>query len=251
MVMAARRRCGRGSGRAGYRSDPGAGVSRWRGRSAGPRWLARGVCSAAVVAGVTACTSAPVTVPVPTFDAAPPVSSSAPPTREAGDLLPDSCEDLVGHDEFAALFGLPVGSVALRTVQGAPSPSVGRLERMTCTYTVSGPAPSDLQGMRLQMVLGAYRDAVAAHDQHGRNVADQRTGAASAAQAELGAAEATAVEHGAGTVLLTRFDTVTLDLDLARRPTPLPSVGLLTDLARRVLARVAPDRPDGPADVSP
>jgi hypothetical protein len=188
MVMAARRRCRWGSGRSG-----------------GPRWFARGVCSAAVVAGVTACASAPAVVPVPTFDAAAPPSSSAPPTREPGDALPDSCEDVVGHDEFAALFGLPAGSVALRTVQGTPSPSVGRLERVTCTYTVSGPASPALQGMRLQMILGAYRDAAAAHDQHRRNVADQEAGSSSSTQPELGAAEATAVEQDAGTVLLTRF----------------------------------------------
>jgi hypothetical protein len=209
------------------------------------------VCGAAVVAGVTACSSAPAVVPVPTFDAVAPSSTSAPPTREDGELLPDSCEDLVGHDEFAALFGLPVGSVALRTVQGTPSPSVGRLERMTCTYTVSGPASAPLQGLRLQMTVGAYRDAGAAHDQHERNVVDQRAGATSATEPELGRAGATLVEHDSGAVLLTSVDAVTLDLVLARRPTPLPSLDLLTDLARRVLARLAPDRPPGPADVSP
>jgi hypothetical protein len=90
-----------------------------------------------------------------------------------------------------------------------------------------------------------YADAVAARDQHARNVADQRAGASSSAEPELGAAAATLVEHRTETVLLTSFDTFTLDLDLARRPGPLPPEDLLTDLARRVLARLAPDAPAG------
>jgi len=201
----------------------------------------RAACCAVVVIGAAGCASGPVAVPVPTFPASTPSATSAPPTREAGHLLPADCEQLVGRAEFSALFALPVDSVAVRTVQGAPSPSVGRLGRTTCTYTASGPAPQPLQGVVLQMVVGMYADAVAARDQHARNVADQQAGASSSVEPELGAAAATLVEHRTETVLLTSFDTVTLDLDLARRPGPLPPADLLTDLARRVLARLAPD----------
>ena len=251
MAMAARRACVRGSGPAPCRRGGDSRVGVRHGRRAGPAWLTRAVCGAAVVAGVSACSSAPVVVAVPTFDAAPTTSAGAPPTREAGNPLPDTCEDLIRSDEASALFGLPVDSVAVRTVLGTPSPSVGRVERLTCTFTVSGPAPAPLQGVRLQMIIGAYRDAAAAHEQHERNVADQKAGASGSAEPDLGAAAATVVEHDAETVLLTSVDTLTLDLDLARRPAPLSPTDLLTDFARRVLAKLAPDRSNGPSDASP
>jgi hypothetical protein len=43
-------------------------------------------------------------------------------------------------------------------------------------------------------------------------------------------------------VLLTSYGAVTLDLDVPDRPHPLDPVDLLTDLARRILARIVPDR---------
>ncbi len=214
--------------------------------SHGPaRWRVRVLCGALVLAGATACASAPEVVPVPTF---PPPSSatSAPPARESGRLLPADCAELLGHDELSALLGLPVDSVAVRTVLGVPSPSVGRLERMTCTYTVSPSAPPP-QGVVLEMVVGAFRDAGAARDQHERNVAVQTGGEPGTVRPELGSATAALVRRGADDVLLTSSDAVTLDLSLAQRPAPLPAADLLVDLARRVLARLAP----GPSDATP
>jgi hypothetical protein len=197
-----------------------------------------------MAAGATACSSAPAEVPVPTFGpAALPTTSAPSSASEIGHRLPADCQDLVGHDELSALFGLPMDSVAARAVMGAPAPSVGRLERLSCTYTVSGSAAPPQQGVILRMTVGAYRDAAAARDQHERNVADEGAGGSGSVQPELGAAAATLVQHEAESVLLTSFDTVTLDLDLAPQPTPMPPADLLTDLARRVLARLAPDRP--------
>ena len=146
----------------------------------------------------------------------------------------------MGGDELTALFGLPIASVAAGTVLGAPSPSVGRVERVSCTYTASGPVAPQLQGVILRIVVGAYSDAAAAHDQHERNVADERAGASVPVQPELGSAAATVLQRDAGTILLTSSDIVTLDLDLPPRPAPLPPTDLLLDLARRVLARLAP-----------
>jgi hypothetical protein len=214
------------------------------------RWGWAAWC-AVIAMGAVGCASGPVVVPVPSFPTSSPTSTSAPPTREAGHLLPADCEQLVGRGELSALFALPLDSVTVQTVQGTPSPSVGRLERVTCTYTVSRPAPQPVQGVALQMTIGTYQDAGAAHDQHERNVADQRAGASSSVEPDLGAAAAALVDHPAETVLLTSFDTITLDLDLTRRPGPLPPADLLTDLARRVLARLAPDVSDAQARVSP
>ena len=183
---------------------------------------------------------------MPTFAPAAPTSTSAPPASETGFRLPADCAQLLGHDELSALFGLPMDSVVIRMVQGTPSPSVGRLERMTCTYTVPG-STAPAQGVVLRMTVGAYRDTAAAHDQHDRNVADERGGASSSVQPQLGSAAATLLQRGVETILLTATDTVTLDLDLPPRAGPLPPTDLLLDLARRVLARLAPAPSDDSA----
>jgi hypothetical protein len=114
---------------------------------------------------------------------------------------------------------------------------------MTCTYTVSEPAAPPQHGVVLQMTVGAYRDAAAARDQHERNVADQRAGASSVVQPELGAAAATLVRRGAENVLLISFDVVTLDLDLVRQPPALPPADLLVDLAVGCWLDRSPDSP--------
>jgi hypothetical protein len=207
-----------------------------------------GIVLALTVAGSTACSAAAVGVPVPTFPAAAPTTTSAPGrVVEGGNRLPGDCQDLVGSDELVALFGLPVGSVAAQTVVGAPAPSVGRLERLSCTYTVSGFA-APRQGVVLRMTVGAYRDSAAAREQHERNVVDEGVGASNPERPELGGAAAALVRRGGESVLLTSFDTVTLDLDLVPQPTPVPPTDLLVDLARRVLARMVPSQPHEQAD---
>lgn len=203
------------------------------------RWPVAALSGVVLLAGVAACGSPPLVVAVPTFPATHPALTTTPPPGPGAGHLPTDCELIVGHDELPALFGLPVDSVTVRTVQGVPSPSVGRLERIDCTYMVTDPATAP-PGVVLRLTLGRYSDVAAAHDQHDRNVADQGGGASASAQSDLGAAAATVVQRGARTVLLTCYDAVTVDLDLAQRPWPLPPRDLLTDLARRVLARVAP-----------
>jgi hypothetical protein len=200
------------------------------------------LCGAIVVTTATACASAPVSVPVPTFDPVAPSSTSAAPTESPDSRLPADCAQLLGADELAALFGLPLDTVLVRTVQGTPSPSVGRRERLTCTYTV-GPAAPSPQGVVLRLTAGAFDDTAAARAQHERNVAVERAGTSGSATPALGTAAATLLERKAGTVLLTASDVVTLDLDVPNRPRPLPSADLLVDLARRVLERLAPSSP--------
>jgi hypothetical protein len=155
--------------------------------------------------------------------------------------LPLDCEEFVGHDEIAALFGLPLDSVSVRTVLGRPSPSVGRLERVDCVYTLAGAAGPNRAGVVVRVTAGRYADGAAARDQHERNVADQRTGAAGWTRPELGEAAAAMVRRGGENVLLTSYGALTLDLDVPDRPHPLDPVDLLTDLARRILARIVPD----------
>ncbi|MGZ8750504.1 MAG: hypothetical protein ACXWYP_06440 [Pseudonocardia sp.] len=181
---------------------------------------------------------------MPTFPPAAPTSTSAPPASDTGARLPADCAQLLGQDELSALFGLPMDSVMIRMVQGTPSPSVGRLERMTCTYMAAGPAAPPPQAVVLRMTVGAYRDTAAAHAQHERNVADEQAGSSSSVHPALGTAAATLLHRDVENLLLTASDGVTLDLDLPPRPGPLPPTDLLVDLARRVLARLAPSGSD-------
>ena len=210
-------------------------------------WRLRMVCGAVVATTATGCASAPQVVPVPTFAPVAPTSTSAPPASETGTRLPADCALLLGQDELSALFGLPMDSVMIRMVQGTPSPSVGRLERITCTYTSVGPAAPPPQGVVLRMTVGAYRDTAAARAQHERNVADEQVGSSSSVDPALGTAAATLLHRDVENLLLTASDSVTLDLDLPPRPAPLPPSDLLLDLARRVLARLAPSGPDAGA----
>jgi hypothetical protein len=196
-----------------------------------------------MLVGATAC-GAPAMVPVPTFPAANPALPTTPPAGPDGGLgLLVDCEQLVGHDELPELFGLPVGSVAVRTVLGVPAPSVGRLQRTDCTYSVRDPNAPPL-GVVLRMTVGLYRDTAAAREQHDRNVAEEQVGASGFRRPHVGAAAATFVHHEGESVLLTCYDTLTVDLDLAQRAGPLPPEDLLTDLVRRVLGRLTSPRPD-------
>jgi hypothetical protein len=196
-----------------------------------------------VVTTATACASTPSAVPVPTFAPTAPTSTSAASTSDTGGRLPADCTQILEPGELSALFGLPLERVVVRTIRGMPSPSVGRLERMTCTYTVPGAA----QGVVLRMTVGAYSDPAAARDQHERNVADQQAGTSGSREPALGTAAATVLERDAGTMLLTASDAFTLDLDLPPRSGPLPSTDLLVDLARRLLARLGPASSAGAA----
>jgi hypothetical protein len=205
------------------------------------RWAAV-LCTTVGVIAASGCAQKPGPVAVPTFSS-PPSTSMKPVAHETDRGLPLDCEEFVGRDEIAALFGLPLDSVSVRTVLGRPAPLVGRLERVDCVYTLTPGAGPNRAGVVLRMTVGRYADGVAARDQHERNVVDQRTGASGSTRPELGAAAATMVRRGGENVLLTRYGALTLDLDVPDRPHPLDPVDLLTDLARRVLARIVPGPP--------
>jgi hypothetical protein len=205
------------------------------------------LCTTAGVIAASGCAQKPGPVAVPTFSS-PPSTSVTPVARGTDPGLPVDCEEFLGRDETAELFGLPLDSVSVRTVLGRPSLSVGRVERVDCVYTltvVPGPNPA---GVVLRMTVGRFADGAAARDQHERNVVDQQTGAARSTRVELGDAAATLVRRGREDVLLTRYGALTLDLDVPDRPHPLDPADLLTDLARRILKRIPDPSSTGPGD---
>ena len=214
-----------------------------RPRAHGRGWgaVALSVLTLLVTAG---CTRAPVPVAVPTFPAAPPATTTAPVAATQATGLPLDCEELIGHDELPALFGLPEGSVTVGTVLGQPAPAVGRRQRVDCTYTAADPAGAQ-RSVALRVTVGLYQDGTAARDQHERNVADLEAGAAGSLRPELGDVAATMVQRTGEDVLLTSYGALTLDLDLPHEPHPLAPVDLLTDLARRILARLEPTTSPG------
>jgi len=152
---------------------------------------------------------------------------------------------VVGRGLLKATSALPLVLAALAgslaaTPAGANCVTAGSVT--DCGTTA--PNPDDLNYVRWDR---AYSDTAAAHAQHERNVADERVGSSSSVDPALGTASATLLHRDAENLLLTASDAVTLDLDLPPRPAPLPPTDLLLDLARRVLARLAPSGSDAGA----
>jgi hypothetical protein len=197
-----------------------------------------GACGVLLVLFTAACGTASGDtdrLPVPTFD---PSATRAPadPGAPVTTGLPADCTRILTPEDLAALFGLPLGSVAVRTTIGASAPSVGRTERTTCSYTGTGGE----RGRLLDMVAGRYTDADAAAG-HWRINADSEDG--QARDLPIGAAPGVLVERPGEAVLLVvnEADSLTLVLPDGVRVGDRSSADLLADLAQRVLPRLAPD----------
>jgi hypothetical protein len=173
--------------------------------------------------------TAPVAVPtfaIPAAGAGP--AGSAP----RATLLPTDCAELLpGQPDMSALLGRPTGSVGMHTVVGVPAPSVGQRERLTCVYLNGG----------LTLTLGAFTDPASATAQRDRNIAVERTDSLAIAPAALGLARATMLTESSRRLLLVAYDRYTLTAAMAPGVVPDDQAGpVLTDLAQRVLPRLAP-----------
>lgn len=132
---------------------------------------------AGVVAGVAAvalmaagCSLVtPVAEPVvPTFPAT--TTTAAPPPAPVKAGLPKNCNDLIEGKQLDDAVGLPLSGV-VRTVIGQPSPSVGLIGRVSCSFGI--PSPSG--GYALELSLTSYRDEEAAAARVPINVEALRT----------------------------------------------------------------------------
>ncbi|OLT20726.1 hypothetical protein BJF78_09160 [Pseudonocardia sp. CNS-139] len=132
-----------------------------------------------------------------------------------------------------ALRGLPLGSVAGRTILGVPQPAVSRTERVSCDYT-GGPARRPL----LRANLSAYVDAPAAANQWRVNVAAE---SGERREVPFGSAQAVVMERGGEAALLVAYANVNLTLVLPDQPLPggRSRADVLVDLALRMLPAVA------------
>lgn len=177
-------------------------------------------------------------LPVPSFsENAPGTDQGAAKLARRGTLLPIDCADVLsGPVDAAALLAQPVGSLDSRTIVGVGSPSVGMVERLTCTYR-----RVNQQEPLLVLWLAAFTDPNAAADQRDRNIADERGDTRASRDVPLGRARATLLTQPNRYVLMLAYDKFDITLTLAKGVVPDAQVEpVLVDLARRVWPDVAP-----------
>jgi hypothetical protein len=171
---------------------------------------------------------------VPTFPVAPPADTPSAGPADDGDVIPKDCGRILPAPDLEALFGLPLGSVGLRTTIGVPEPSVGRTERVSCEYTTNA---GGARGPILDINITAYRDTDAALAQWRVN-ADAESG--DRRDVPLGAAQAVLFEKPGEAVLMVAHATSNIGLVLPDQPLPggRSRADMLVDLALRVLPAV-------------
>ena len=91
-------------------------------------------------------------------------------SRDSG-VVPDDCSRLLPVDELVALLGLPLDSIVVRTTIGVPAPSVGRTERLTCSYTARTGGPRQRQARARRSTRPPTPTPDAAHAQWRPNAA--------------------------------------------------------------------------------
>jgi hypothetical protein len=177
-------------------------------------------------------------LPVPVFTS--PTAGSDPletrPVRR-DTLLPRDCaQALSGPVDVAALLGAPVGSFSVQTVVGVPSPSVGLLERLTCSYQRAGErAPA------LVFWLNAFREPDAATRQQERNVTAERADTRASRPVLVGSATGTLLTQPTRYLLIVSLDRYLVTVSLARGVVRAEDVEAVTvDLVRRVWPNIAP-----------
>lgn len=171
---------------------------------------------------------------MPTFPSR--AGEAVPAAGEDGRAIPADCGRIFSTGDLEALFGLPLGSVGVRTTVGVPQPSVGRTERVTCDYTLSG----GRGGGRplLDVNVTAYVDEPAAALQWRVNV-DAEAG--ERRDVPLGAASAVLIERRGEAVLMVAHAASNLTFVLPDQPLPggRNRGDVLVDLALRVLPAVS------------
>jgi hypothetical protein len=205
-----------------------------RGAGWGRRYPRAAAVATAGLALMFAACGAPATDPiaVPTFPSR--AGEAVPATGADGRAISADCGRIFSTGDLEALFGLPLGSVGVRTTIGVPQPSVGRTERVACDYTLSGSRGRPL----LDVNVTAYVDEAAAALQWRVNV-DAEAG--ERRDVPLGAASAVLIERPGEAVLMVAHGATNLTLVLPDQPLPggRNRGDVLVDLALRILPAVS------------
>ena len=219
-----------------------------------PLTIALATLASVALGAVAGCGSGDVDhEPVPTFSSATNPGPSDRPARET--LLPTDCTDVLSAERMAALLGQPLDGVAVRTVIGQPAPSVGQLERVTCRYQrVPSGRQLDSRGVGqdwagdVVIILTAYGTREQARNQHGTNVAAERSDARSAGNLSIGSAPAVLFDEATQTVLMVVSGRSAVSVAVQRGVVaPNDARAMLVDMAQRVLPTLAPEQPSAPA----
>lgn len=178
---------------------------------------------------------------IPTFPgpgAAPPTSAPAPRST----LIPTDCNQMLSKDELPNLLGLPLGSVDVHALRDVPAPSVGRLERVTCTYSSTGGAGAPNPGAQvLKLGASGYDSPQSALAQVAVNNDVERKSGVNGVDTPIGAATGTYFSDRDGPILVVSYKQVTLSLSLSRGALSADqSRSVLVDLAQRVLPVLVP-----------
>jgi hypothetical protein len=206
-------------------------------RGADRRYGRFGAGLVAAVIALTACsTASDERTEVPTFPTDAEVMATAVPNADQG-ALPDDCTRILTVGDLEAVLGLPIGSVDVRTTRGVPEPSVGRTERVACSYngTAGGPA----RGRTLLNInSSAYADPDSSAKQWRVN-ADAENG--DRRELPIGSASAVLVERSDEALLMVVNGVTNLTLVLPNQQLPgdRPRGDALVDLALRVLPAVS------------
>ena len=136
-------------------------------------------------------------------------------------------------------------------MRGVPEPSVGRTERVACTYRATG--QGDTGPVLYQLNVGRYTDATAASKQWRSNTNAERSDAASSKDLKVGDAPGVLVERPdeATLALVYGVDTLTFVLPQAAPGQTRPAAETLPDLAQRIIPALAPTQPPGSRPAAP
>jgi hypothetical protein len=226
-----------------------AGRSTRRTRSGSLSLVAIAVLAVAILTGCSTA-SGDTSISVPTFPPADP-SRPAPGAEPIKIALPDDCSRLMSIEQAGALFAQPLGAVSVKTVRGVPEPSVGRTERVACTYSLTG--QGDTGPVLYQLNVGRYTDAAAASRQWQSNTNAERADATSSKDLRIGDSKAVLVERPDEATLAVVYgvDTLTFVLPQAAPGQTRPASETLPDLAQRVIPALAPTQPPGSRPAAP
>jgi hypothetical protein len=194
----------------------------------------------ALLAGCSSGTEL-ATPPIPTFPGpGAAAATSAPAPRST--LIPIDCNQILSKDDLPNLLGLPLGSLDVRSLRDVPAPSVGRLERVTCTYTSTGGAGAPSQGSQvLKMVASGYTTPEAAQSQVALNNQVEQNSGVSGVDTPIGAASGTFFSDPDGPILVVAYRRVTASLSLNRGSLSADQArSVLVDLSQRVLPVLVP-----------
>jgi len=207
------------------------------------------VLAVAVLTGCSTASGDP-SIAVPTFPTADP-ARPAPGAEPVKIALPDDCSRLMSVEQVGALFAQPLGAVTAKTVRGVPEPSVGRTERVACTWRLTG--QGDTGPVLYQLNVGRYTDAAAASRQWRSNTNAERADASSSKDVKVGDAPGVIVERPDESTLSVAYgvDTLTFVLPKAAPGQTRPAAETLPDLAQRIFPALAPTQPPGSRTAAP